>query len=302
MEEGTIMSKEKTALVLEGGGMRGIFTAGVLDFFLEKGISFDSCYGVSAGACHACSFLSGQKGRALAVNVDYLDDWHYCSFRSLAATGDLFGVEFVYHDIPDRLNPYDYQAFEKNPCAFYAVLTDCKTGKAVYYPVTDMHRDIEAVRASSSLPLLSRMVEIGGAKYLDGGVADSIPLARAQEDGCGRSVVILTQHDGYRKEPNAMMPLIRARYRGYPALVERLADRHLRYNETLEMVKREEAAGRVFVIRPPHPAGLRRIERDREKLQAFYQVGYETARENWPDLQKFLQGAGSYMGEKRLEG
>ena len=296
------MGKEKTALVLEGGGMRGIFTAGVLDFFMERGVSFDSCYGVSAGACHACSFLSGQRGRALAVNVDYLNDWRYCSFRSLAVTGDLFGAQFVYHDIPDRLNPYDYEAFERNPCAFYAVLTDCDTGKAVYYPVTDMRRDIEAIRASSSLPLLSRMVEIHGAKYLDGGVADSIPLARAMADGCGRSVVILTQHRGYRKEPNGMMPLIRARYRRYPALVERMADRHLRYNETLELVERESAAGRVFVIRPPHPAGLRRIERDGEKLRAFYQVGYETARENWAALKDFLEGASNAAGEKRTEG
>ena len=297
------MQKEKAGLVLEGGGMRGVFTAGVLDFFLDRGISFDSCYGVSAGACHACSFLSGQRGRALAVNVDYLQDWHYCSFRSLLLTGDIFGAKFAYHDIPERLNPYDYEAFDRNPCEFYAVLTDCVTGKAVYYPVTDLHRDIEAVRASSSLPLLSRMVEIQGRKYLDGGVADSIPLAHAMADGCTRSVVVLTQHPGYRKKPNAMMPLIRARYRRYPALVAGMADRHLRYNQTLELVKAREAAGNVFVLQPSRPVELKRIERNREKLLALYEEGFRTAEEAWPRLREFLAaGRGAACGSGDCRG
>ncbi len=292
----------KTGLVLEGGGMRGVFTAGVLDFFLDKGISFESCYGVSAGACHACSFLSGQRGRALAVNVDYLDDWRYCSVRSLLATGDIFGAKFAYEEIPHRLNPYDYAAFDRNPCRFYAVLTDCDTGEPVYKHITDMERDIVAVRASSSLPLLSRMVEVDGRRCLDGGVADSIPLARAMADGCQRSVVVLTQHKGYRKAPNSLLPAIKARYRKYPALVAKMADRHLRYNQTLDLIAKEEEAGRAFVLRPPKPVELRRIERDRGKLLALYEEGYRTAQENWEALGKFLSPKSENPGEKQVQG
>ncbi len=173
------MSNPKTALVLEGGGMRGVYTAGVLDRLMEEKLEFDVCYGVSAGACHACSFLSRQHGRAFAVNVDYLDDSRYLSVKSWLKTGDLFGAQMLYDIIPNQLNLYDYDAFAKNPTKFFAVATDCLTGKAEYFPITDMHRDVIKVRASSSLPLLSRMVEIDGRPYLDGGLADSIPVARS---------------------------------------------------------------------------------------------------------------------------
>ena len=217
------MSNQQTALVLEGGGMRGVYTAGVLDRFLEEELEFDTCYGVSAGACHACSFLSRQHGRAFAVNVDYLKDSRYLSVKSWLKTGDLFGAQMLYDIIPNQLNLYDYEAFAKNPTKFFAVATDCLTGKAEYFPVTEMHRDVIKVRASSSLPLLSRMVEINGRPYLDGGLADSIPVDKAREDGATKQVVVLTRQPGYRKKQTSSLPLVKLRYRHFPNLVETVA-------------------------------------------------------------------------------
>lgn len=278
-------------LILEGGGMRGIFSAGVLDFFLDKGLAFDCCYGVSAGACHACNYLSGQRGRGIAVNTDYINNWRYCSWRSFFLTGNMFGAKFLFDEIPHRLNLYDYQAFAHNPCKLYAVLTDCVTGRAVYQPVTDMERDIWAIRASSSLPLVSQMVERQGRKYLDGGIADSIPLAQAIADGCDYNVVILTQHRGYHKAPNPMMPLLELRYHKYPHLVAQMERRHLHYNRTLRLVERERVAGRAFVLRPSGPVNINRLERDTQKLEALYRNGYRTAREQWDSLCRFLTRA-----------
>ena len=278
----------KTGLVLEGGGMRGVFTAGVLDFFLEKGLTFDNIYGVSAGACHACSYISGQKGRALGISVDYLPDPRYCSMRSFLKTGDFFGVKFCYDTIPNQLDPVDYNAALRYPGRFYAVVTNCRTGKAEYMEARDMRKNIRAIQASASLPLLSRMVNIGGQKYLDGGIADSIPLTKSMADGNEKHVLVLTQMASYRKQPNRMMPAIRARYRHWPKLVQALGDRHIRYNRTLEQVARQEAAGNAFVIRPQAPSGIGRIEKDPAKLRALYKAGYEEAKRRWPELEAFL--------------
>lgn len=278
----------KTGLVLEGGGMRGVFTAGVLDFFLEKGLTFDNIYAVSAGACHACSYIAGQRGRALRVAVNYLDDPRYCGMRSFLKTGDFFGVKFCYDTIPNRLDPMDYAAALRYPGHFYAVVTNCRTGKAEYIESRDMKKNISAIRASASLPLLSRMVPIDGQNYLDGGVADSIPLSKSMADGNEKHVLILTQMASYRKQPNRMMPAIRARYRRWPKLVQALGDRHIRYNRTLEQVARQEAAGNAFVLRPQKPSGIGRIEKDPQKLRALYQAGHEEAKRRWPELECFL--------------
>jgi predicted patatin/cPLA2 family phospholipase len=278
----------QAGLVLEGGGMRGVYTAGVLDFFLEQGIDFPFCYGVSAGSCHACSYFSRQKGRAFATNVDYLKDKRYCSAYSLLTTGDLFGAKMLYDTIPNELYPYDYEAFSANPAEFYAVLTNCRTGLPEYYRVRDMRSDIIAVRASSSLPMLSRMVKIGTEDYLDGGIADPIPIARSIADGNRKNVVVLTQHRGYQKQPNSMLPLIRMRYRNYPNLIEAMATRHIRYNESTALVQAEEAEGRAFVIQPSAPVEIGRIEKDREKLTALYRSGYTDAAECCEQLLAFM--------------
>ncbi len=169
--------------MLEGGGMKGVYTAGVLDFFLDKGIEFSSVYGVSAGACSMCSYLSKQRGRALAVNIDYLDRWDYCSLKSLLKTGDLFNVDMCYHQIPEKLNPYDFDVFDQYQGKAFSVATNIETGRPEYFRIRDMLKDIDKIRASASLPLVSRNVEIDGGLYLDGGISDAIPLQRSIMDG-----------------------------------------------------------------------------------------------------------------------
>ena len=275
-------------LILEGGGMRGVFTAGVLDFFLDKGIRFARCLGVSAGACHACSYLAGQRGRAFAVATDYLHDRRYCSLYSLLTSGDLFGAELVYHEIPDRLYPIDNAAFLRCGTVFQACVTNCQTGKAEYLPIRDLKKDIDCIRASSSLPLLANTVVINGRPYLDGGIADSIPLRQSIRQGCLKNVVVLTQHRGYRKPKNRLLPLLKIKYHAYPQLLRALETRHLRYNQTLVSLADEERHGRAFVIAPPRPLGLGRIEKDREKLEKAYRLGYIEAARRYTALQAFL--------------
>ena len=277
------------SLILEGGGMRGVFTAGVLDLFLDENIEFDKCFSVSAGACHACSFLSKQRGRAFSTAVDYLKDKRYCSLYSLITTGDIFGKEFVYYKIPNELYPIDNETFLKNKCEFYAVVTNCKTGEAEYIRINDLKKDIEYIRASSSLPLVSRIVKIGENDYLDGGISDSIPIKYSVEAGNKKNVVVLTREDGYIKEPNKMQGFIKLKYKKHPNLAEGIINRHKMYNETLEYIKEAEKRGDIFVIRPPVDLGIKRIEKDKEKLKALYDLGYNTAKESLAGLKEYLK-------------
>ena len=243
------MSKEKTGLVLEGGAMRGIYTAGVLDEFMEAGITFDGVIGVSAGALHGCSFVSEQKGRSLRYYMKYRSDRHFMSFWNLLRTGDVVDKKFCYHDIPERLDPYDYEAFLKSRIRFYAVCTNLETGKAEYLPVKNMRSQVDIMRASASMPYVSRIVEYRGMKLLDGGCADSIPVMAFRRMGYKKNVVVLTRHDGYVKKPENPK-LIRAFYHKYPNFVRTLTRRHLVYNRTIENIHRLEKEGSVFVIRP----------------------------------------------------
>ena len=279
----------KMGLVLEGGGLRGIFTAGVLDFFLEKNIEFDNCIGVSAGACHACSYLAKQYKRAFNVSVDYLDDKRYCSFYSLIKTGDLFGVDFVYDEIPNKLNPIDNETFMKNKTKFQAVITNCETGEAEYPEVKDFRTDTIYVRASSSLPLLSRMVEISGNLYLDGGVSDSIPIKKSIENGNKKNVIVLTRDKSYRKKQSQLGKITAIKYKKYPKFVELMNTRFSRYNEILDYIENLEKKGEVFVIRPEEELTLGRIEKNREKLFKVYNIGYETAKRNYEKLKNYLE-------------
>lgn len=276
-------------LILEGGGMRGVYTAGVLDFFLDKNIEFSSCYGVSAGSCHACSFLSKQKKRAFSVNVDYLKDKRYASLYSLATTGDYFGAKMAYETIPEKLNLYDYEEFNKYKGKFFAVVTNCETGKAEYFQIKDMKKDINVIRASSSLPLLSRMVNINGRKYLDGGMTDSIPVKKSIEDGNIKNVVILTRDKKYRKSRNKLIRLMKIKYKKYPALVEAMAVRHIKYNKTLDLIEEEKKAGRLYVIRPHRPVEIGRLEKNKDKLTALYEQGYKDGEKHYRRLIKFLE-------------
>ena len=262
-------------LILEGGGLRGVYTAGVLDAFLDAGLEFSSVYGVSAGSCQACSFLSGQRGRGYHTCADYVGDPGYCSMKSFLKTGNFFNVDMCYSRIPDVLNPFDHAAFERYKGKFYAVVTNVKTGEAEYLRVRDLRSQIWMIRASSSLPLISKTVVVGGRPYLDGGIADSIPIKKSIEMGNQKNVVILTRPEGYRKEPNNMFPLIKLRYHSYPAFVKQAQNRHIHYNETLDFLEEEEKKGNVIVIRPGNDVIVGRLEKDAAKLEALYQVGYE---------------------------
>lgn len=279
----------QAGLVLEGGGMKGVYTAGVLDFFLDKEIEFSSVYGVSAGACHMCSFLSKQRGRAIAVCVDYLDTRRYCSVESLMTTGDLFNVDICYHLIPEYLYPYDYEAFDRYQGKAYSVATDIVTGRPAYFRIRDMKGDIDKIRASASLPLVSRSVKIGESLYLDGGISDSIPLQQSVMEGNQKNVVVMTKETGYVRKPSSQLGLVKARYARYPKVYELMARRHTSYNEQLEYIERQQEQGRVFVIRPRTASDVGRVEKDTRKLMALYQQGYDEAAECYEELIRFLE-------------
>ena len=280
----------QAGLILEGGAMKGVYTAGVLDFFLDKEIEFSSCYGVSAGACHLCSFLSKQRGRAYRVSVNYLDNKRYCGSFSLLTTGDLFGTDMCYDLIPNYLDPYDFDAFDQYEGKAYAAVTNIETGEAEYMPLEEMHRDIIAVSASSSMPLVARNVRIGDGLYLDGGISDSVPIAKSIKDGNRKNVVVLTKETAFRREPvdTAQLALIKARYIRYPKVYELMKERHITYNSMLDYLKMQEENGNAFVIRPKKKSGVGRIEKDGKKLEELYKEGYRDAEECYMDLLEYL--------------
>lgn len=278
---------EQTGLILEGGGMRGVYTAGVLDYLLDEGIHIPNVYGVSAGACHGVSYVSRQRGRAARTVMEYVGKREYASFYNLLTTGNYFGVQTIYHDIPEKHIPFDHDTYNQSGAAFFAVVYNCKTGQPEYLRVTDTRAQIAYVQASASLPMFSKMVPLHGGQYLDGGIADSIPLARSLTDGNERNLVILTQHRGFEKKPTSMLPLIRLRYAAYPQLAKSLARRHIRYNQQLELVYAEETAGRAVVIQPSTPVTIGKMEKDRQKLQALYEQGYADAKAQAAQLASF---------------
>ncbi|MCQ2522845.1 MAG: patatin family protein [Lachnospiraceae bacterium] len=276
------------SLILEGGGMKGIYTAGVLDFFLDKELEFSSVYGVSAGACTMASYISKQKGRGKDVMLDYLDDERYMGLKSLLKTGDIFNVDFNYRLVPEKLNPYDYEEFLRYQGKAYAVVTNIETGRAEYKRLKDIRNDISYIRASSSLPLVSRVVKIGEKKYLDGGIADSIPIKRSIKAGNVKNVVVMTKPVGYRRKPGKFNELIKARYVKYPKVYELMKRRYLKYNKTLDFLDELEKEGKVFVIRPQVDFEIGRLERNREKLLKLYEEGYKEAEERYEELMKYL--------------
>lgn len=265
------------ALVLEGGGLRGVFTCGVLDRFMERGIRFPFAVGVSAGACNGLSYMSGQKGRAKASNIDLMDRYHYVGLKYLITQGCIMDFRLLFEEFPQKIIPYDYEAYFSNPDRFVMVTTDCLTGKAVYLEEkSDPERVMDIVRASSSLPFVTKITYVDGVPMLDGGIADSIPLEYAFSQGFEKAVVVLTRNKGYRKK-EAPNPLLRLFYRKYPALRKAIAERNAVYNRTMDMVERLEEEGRVLVIRPQKPVEVGRMEKDTAKLRALYDEGYALA-------------------------
>ncbi len=283
---------KRNGLVLEGGGMRGGYTAGVLDAFIEEGVAFDYCIGVSAGACNALSYIGKQKGRYIRANTDYLRDPRYMGFRCMLKTGHFLGNRFIFDDITNELVPLDFDAFARETpyCPFTVVTTDCFTGKARYDVISDLHEQWRLVEASSSLPLISPAVAYEGTMLMDGGASDSIPIRRAQEDGCTRLVAVLTQHAAYRKKKSRAQAMLRIVYgRKYPQLVEALGRRHTVYNEQLDYAAEQEKAGSVYLIRPTNPVAVGRMERNPEKIRALYQIGYLDGKANAARVKAFLR-------------
>ena len=280
----------EAGLVLEGGGMRGLYTAGVLDFFIDKGIYFRNCYGVSAGATQCCSYLSKQKGRAYRIFTEYMNDKRYASLSNLIKEGNYFGKDFSLKMIPDELEPYDHDTFVNSGANFYAVASNCKTGKPAYLKIEDTRKevDMDKIWASCSLPLLSKNVQIEGEEYLDGGVADSIPVVKAIKDGNKKVVLILTRDASYKKSPNKLMPVIKLRYKSYPKFVRIMEKRHIIYNKTIKRIEKLEQAGKIFVIRPKNVVEIGRLEKDAKKMKKLYDAGYEEAKACYTKLLEYL--------------
>ncbi len=279
----------KHGLVLEGGAMRGMFTAGILDVFMEEGIQADGVVGVSAGAAFGCSYKSGQIGRTLRYNKKYCKDKRYCSIYSLITTGDLYGAEFCYKTLPEKLDIFDNDAYEKNPMEFFVVASDVITGKSVYKKCDSFRgENLEWIRASASLPLVSRVVSVDGYQLLDGGITDAIPLKFMENQGYDKNIVILTRPDGYyKKKSNISFPL-KAALKNYPAVIKAMGNRHIMYNGELEYVKEREKEGKVLVLRPKKTLPIKRTSRSEEALQKTYDLGRELVKEKLSLVKEFL--------------
>ena len=267
----------KKGLVLEGGAMRGLFTAGIIDVMMEAGVEPDGLIGVSAGAAFGCNYKSRQPGRAIRYNKRFAKDSRYSGVKSFLLSGDYFNAQFGYHVVPFKYDLFDISTFEQNPLTFTVVCTDVETGKAVYHDITHVDYDeLEWLRASASMPLASRIVNVGGHQLLDGGVSDSIPLEYFERQGYQRNVVILTQPKGYQKGHNRLMPLMRIALRKYPQMIKAMDERHLMYNHQLDYVAKAEQEGRCLVIRPEEKLPIGHISHDPEQMQRVYDMGRKT--------------------------
>ena len=279
----------KTGLVLEGGGMRGLFSEGFIDVMQEQGITVDGMIGVSAGALFGCNFKSHQPGRGLRYNIRFKDDPRYMGWGSFLRTGNFVNAQFAYHTMPMQLDVFDIHAFEADPTEFHLVCTDIKTGQPVYRQINHVEdQTLEWFRATGSMPIVSTPVEIDGMKLLDGGLVDCIPLRHFQSIGYDRNIVILTRPKGYQKTPNKMAFLFQLFYPRYPKVAECMKRRHEMYNAQLQYIEEEEKKGNILAIRPDHPLDIGRIELNEEKLRAIYQHGYNTAIERLAEVRQFL--------------
>ena len=278
----------KRGLVLEGGAMRGLFTSGIIDVMMEHDLWPDGLIGVSAGAAFGCNYKSRQPGRAIRYNMRFARDARYSGLRSLLTTGDYFNARFAYHTMPRELDPFDNEAFDHSPMAFYVVCTDVLTGKAVYKQLTvSDNTTYDWIRASASMPLASRVVHLEDRLLLDGGVADSIPLEYFERLGYSRNIVILTQPAGYQKGPNRLMPLMRMALRRYPNMIEAMANRHLMYNAQLSYVAQAEREVRCLVIRPNEMIPIGHISHDARQMKLVYDLGRQAGEQHLARIREF---------------
>lgn len=279
----------KTGLIMEGGAMRGLFTAGVIDVMMEHEFTFDGAIGVSAGAVFGCNYKSHQIGRVLRYNTRFCKDPRYASFRSLMKTGDLYGADFCYSELPNKLDVFDTDTYQNSNMDFYVVCTDVQTGRPVYKNCkTGDENDIKWMRASASMPMVSRIVEVDGYQLLDGGISDSIPIRKFQQLGYEKNIIILTQPLDYVKKKNKMLPLMRVTMRKYPKVIDAVKRRHDIYNETTAYIRALEKQGKVLVIRPNQPLNIAQVVHDPKELHRVYEIGRAEALHRLDDIQQFL--------------
>ncbi len=282
-------SKVRVGLVLEGGAMRGLFTAGVIDVLMENGIYTDGTIGVSAGAAFGCNYKSRQIGRAYRYNLRFCKDPRYCSLRSLITTGDMFGGDFCYRVLPDELDKFDAKTFETSPMEFYLVCTDVNTGEPVYHKCSDgKGTDLQWIRASASMPLVSKVIKLGERALLDGGISDPIPLRFFQSIGYGKNIVVLTQPRTYEKHKAKFQPVLNVLLKKYPRVAEGLRKRHFIYNQTLKYIRNEEQKGNVFVIAPATSLPIGRVEHDPNRIKIVYNIGRKTTEKLLDKLREYL--------------
>lgn len=281
-------------LVLEGGGMRGIYTTGVLDFFMDNDLYIPYVIGVSAGACQGVSYVSKQRGRGERAILNHIENPRYISKRNLLFKRSIMDMDFLFDEIPNIYEPFDYDTFFENEQKFILVGTSCRTGEAIYFDGKKDRNEkflLDACRASSSLPFLTPIVDVNGEPVLDGGISDSIPIRKSIADGNEKNIIVLTRGKEYRKKPSNTAFVAKKMYKAYPKLQETIANRYKVYNETLDYIEKLEEQGDVFVIRPKKKVEIKRMEKDKSKLADFYKTGYEDARDTWEDLMKWIKNS-----------
>lgn len=279
----------KVGMVLEGGAMRGLWTAGVLDVLMEENINVDGIIGTSAGGLFGVNFFSKQKGRGVRYNMKYSKDYRYMSILSLVLTGNIINKRFAFYKVTKKLDPFDNDAFIKNNKDFYVTATDVETGNATYFKIENPIKDLEKLRATSAIPFVSKFVKINGKKYLDGGVSDSIPIEKMLSLGYDKIIVVLTRPSDYVKEAVKLNKLIKLKYRKYPLLLDKMLNRHKEYNETIKLIKKLESDGRIFVIRPSKALDIKVIERNKSKMEEVYNQGISDCKNSLGALKEYLK-------------
>ena len=283
--------KKKVAMVLEGGGMRGLFTAGVLDVFLENKIKVDCIVGVSAGALFGANYFSNQKGRALRYNKQYLGDKRYISKRSLFLTGNLVNKNFAYYKITNELDPFDNETFIKSKKDYYVTVTNIETGSPEYIKIDNVNEQMEAFRATSAVPFMSKIIKINDKKYLDGGISDSIPIEKCRSLGYKKIIVVLTQPLNYQKKPigKKQQTLINLKYHKYPKLINTMKNRYEHYNHTLKKINELEKQKEIFVIRPSTQINIPLTSNNKEKIQEVYDMAISDSKKIIKKLKEYLK-------------
>ena len=278
----------KIGLVLEGGAMRGLFTAGVLDIFLDNNVEVTDVVGVSAGTLFGVNYVSKQRGRALRYNLKYINDKRYMNVKSWLKTGNLINKDFTYYKLPFQLDVFDNKTFKESPINFFATVTNIETGEAEFVKIKDAYKQMETLRATSALPFISEIIEVGDKKYLDGGISNSIPIDFFEKQDFDKVIVILTRPITYRKEKTTGIQY-KLFYKKYPKLVEKLENRYKEYNDTVDKIVELEKEGKLFVIRPSENITIKRLEKDIEKLQKVYDLGLKDGNNIIEDLKQYLE-------------